>query len=54
VTIGIYKYVDEKVSVSLIYIPSFMKNGTGVQGILRFCFNNLKGFSVGITDGRDL
>jgi hypothetical protein len=31
-----------------------MKTGTGVQAILRFSLSNLKGCSVGITDGRDL
>jgi hypothetical protein len=29
-----------------------MKIGTGVQAILRFCLRNLRGFNVGITDGR--
>jgi hypothetical protein len=27
----------------MIYIPSFMKIGTGVEGTLRFCPSNLKG-----------
>jgi hypothetical protein len=31
-----------------------MKTGTGVEELLRFCFNNLKGFNVYSTDGRDL
>jgi hypothetical protein len=38
----------------MIYIPSFMKIGAGVQAILIFCLRNLKGFNVGITDGWDL
>jgi hypothetical protein len=37
-----------------IYIPSFMKIGTGIQAILRFCLRNMRGYNVGITDGRDL
>jgi hypothetical protein len=37
-----------------IYLPTFMKIGTGVQAILRLCLNNFKGCNVGITDGRDL
>jgi hypothetical protein len=36
-----------------IYIPSFMKIGTGVQAILRFRLRNLRGRDIGITDGRD-
>jgi hypothetical protein len=32
---------------------SFMKIGTGVQAILRFCLRNLTGCNVGITDERD-
>jgi hypothetical protein len=28
----------------------FMKIGTGVPAILTFCFSNLKGCNVGITD----
>jgi hypothetical protein len=41
-------------SYGMIYIPSFMKVGAGVQAILRFCLTNFRGFNVGITDGRDL
>jgi hypothetical protein len=40
-------------SCSMIYVPVFMKIGTGVQAILRFCFVNLRGRIVGITDERD-
>jgi hypothetical protein len=36
------------------YIPSFMKTGTGVQAISRFCLRSLRGCNVGITDGWDL
>jgi hypothetical protein len=35
----------------MIYIPSFLKIGSGVKAILRFCFSSLRGFNVGITDG---
>jgi hypothetical protein len=35
----------------MMYIPSFLKIGTGVTAILRFCFSSLRGCSVGITDG---
>jgi hypothetical protein len=31
-----------------------MKTGTGVEGTLRFCLGNLKGYNVGITDSMDL
>jgi hypothetical protein len=37
----------------LIYATSFMKIGTGVQGILKCCLINLRGCNVGITDVRD-
>jgi hypothetical protein len=33
---------------------SFIKIGTGVQTILRFCLSNLKCCNTAITDGRDL
>jgi hypothetical protein len=47
------KYTAEMASDGLIYIPSFMKIGTGIQAILWFCLN-LRGCNVGITDGSDL
>jgi hypothetical protein len=47
-------YAIEMASCGTIYVPSFMKTGTGVQAILRFCFSDLRGFNVGITDGTDL
>jgi hypothetical protein len=37
-------------SGGMIYVPSFMKIGTGVQAILRFCLRNLRGHNIGITD----
>jgi hypothetical protein len=47
-------YAIETTSCGIIYLPSFMKIGTGVQVILRFCFRNVRGCNVGITDERDL
>jgi hypothetical protein len=40
--------------MGVIYLPSFMKIGKGVQAILRFYFRNLRGCTAGIIDGRDL
>jgi hypothetical protein len=40
-------------SCGLIYVPSFMTIGTGVQAILRFGLRNLRRHNVGITGGRD-
>jgi hypothetical protein len=31
-----------------------MKNGAGIQAVLRFSLRNLRGCNVGIADGRDL
>jgi hypothetical protein len=31
-------------------VPSFMKIGAGIRGILRFCLRNLRGCNVGIID----
>jgi hypothetical protein len=31
-----------------------MKIGTGIQAMLRLCLRNLRGFNVGISDGKDL
>jgi hypothetical protein len=44
-------YAVEMASCGMIYITGFMKIGTGVQAILRFCLSNLKGCNVGITGG---
>jgi hypothetical protein len=41
-------------SSGMIYLPSFIKIVTGVEGILRFCISNLKGCNIGITGRRDL
>jgi hypothetical protein len=45
-------YAVEMASCGMIYLPSFMKIGTGVQAILRFCLRYLRGCIVGISDGR--
>jgi hypothetical protein len=36
------KYAVDKGSGDMIYVPSFMETGTGVQAILRFCLRNLR------------
>jgi hypothetical protein len=41
-------------SCGMIYIPGFMKIGTGVRAILRFCLRNSRDCNVGITEGKDL
>jgi hypothetical protein len=38
----------------MIYIPSFMTIGSGIQVILRFCLSNFGGCKIGNSDGRDL
>jgi hypothetical protein len=44
----------EMPSCGMKFLPSFMKSGTGIQAILRFCLSSLKGSSVGNTEGSDL
>jgi hypothetical protein len=39
--------------IILVYVPSFMKIGAGVQAILRFRLRKLRACIVGISDGRD-
>jgi hypothetical protein len=51
---GYIKYAVEIGSGGMIYIPSLIKFGTGVQAILRVWFSNMKGCDVGIDNGRDL
>jgi hypothetical protein len=48
------KFVTGTASYGMIEIPSVTKIGRGIQAILRFYLNNLRGYSVDITDGRDL
>jgi hypothetical protein len=43
-----------KYAVDISSFLLFMKIGTGVQAVLRFCLRNLRGCNVGITDGKDL
>jgi hypothetical protein len=47
-------YAVKMDSYGMIHMPIFMKIGTSIQAILRFCFRNLRGCIVGITDERDL
>jgi hypothetical protein len=47
-------YVVEMALCGMIYIPSFMMLYIGVQITLRFCFRNVRGRNVGVTDWRDL
>jgi hypothetical protein len=47
-------YAVEMASSGTIYLPYFMKIGTGIQAILRFCLRNLRSYNVSITYGRDL
>jgi hypothetical protein len=51
---GIYDVHVQMGSCGMIYLPSFMKIGTGIQAISRFCLSNLSGCNVDITDGRFL
>jgi hypothetical protein len=37
-----------------MYVPSFRKSDTAVEGELRVCLSSLKGCNVGITEERDL
>jgi hypothetical protein len=48
------KYTAEMASGGMIYVPCFIKIGTGVQAILRLCFRNVRGYNISITGGRDL
>jgi uncharacterized protein YraI len=48
------KYTVEMVSGAMVYISNFMKIGSGIQVILRFCLSNLRGCNVGITGDMDL
>jgi hypothetical protein len=48
------RYTAEMASDGMIYLPSFMKSGAGVQAILRFCLSNLNVCNVCISDGKEL
>jgi hypothetical protein len=41
-------------SYGMIFLPSFMKIGIGVQAVLRYCPSNLKGCNVGIIEVTNL
>jgi hypothetical protein len=45
------KYSVEMASCGVIYIPSFLKTGSGILVILRVHLSNLRGCNIGITDG---
>jgi hypothetical protein len=47
-------YAIGMASCGMIYIPSSMKIGTGIEAILRFGLRNLRGGNGDITDGKDL
>jgi hypothetical protein len=47
-------YGVEMVSRGMIFVPSFMKIGKGIQATLRFCLSNLNDSNVGITNGKEL
>jgi hypothetical protein len=38
----------------MMYVPSFVKIGTGIQATLRFCHRNLRDCNAGNTVWRDL
>jgi hypothetical protein len=44
-------YGVEMASCGMIYMARFVKIGTDVQTILRFCLGSLRGCNVGITIG---
>jgi hypothetical protein len=51
---GFMMYAVEVASCGMIYLPSSMRSGKGIQAILRFCISNLNGYNIGITVGREL
>jgi 20S proteasome alpha/beta subunit len=48
------KYAAETDSGGIIYKPSFMMIGSGIQVVLRLLPNNLKGCNVGVTEGQEV
>jgi hypothetical protein len=48
------KFAVEMTSYGTITMLNFMKIGTGVQAILRFCLRNLSGCNFGSTGVRHL
>jgi hypothetical protein len=47
---GIYTLHGELGSDVIIYTPSFLKIGTGVEGILTFCLRKLRACNIDITN----
>jgi hypothetical protein len=47
-------YVVEVDSYGMVYLPSFIKTGTGVEAILTFYLRNFRRFNVGNAGRRDL
>jgi hypothetical protein len=47
-------YGVEMASCGMIFLPAFMKIGTGVEVILRFCFSNMNGCNIDITNRKEL
>jgi hypothetical protein len=50
---GSMMYAVEIASCGMIYLPSSMQIGRGIQAILRFRISNLNSYNVGITEGRE-
>jgi hypothetical protein len=48
------RYDVKMTSCGVIHTPIFMKICRGVEEILMFCFSNLNGYNVGLTDERGL
>jgi hypothetical protein len=44
-------YCVEWASCGTVYLPRFIKIGTGDQVILRLCLSNINGCNIGVTDG---
>jgi hypothetical protein len=47
------KYAIKMMLSGMIYVPSFIKIGTGVEAILRYNIRNLRGCNASIDAGRD-
>jgi peptide subunit release factor 1 (eRF1) len=47
-------YTVEVASDDMTSTPNFLKAGSGIQAILRFCLSNLNARNVGITEGKEL
>jgi hypothetical protein len=48
------EYDVEIASCNMIHVVSFLKIDADIQAILRFSLRDLRGYSAGITDERDL